>query len=138
MLRKKEKSPLLSFFGDRPLFRVVGFLLENRLQAFSKSEIARGAGVSWATLYALWPKLEESGMVKAAQKVGNVTLYCLNNEPPLVEALKRVESALIAQAAVPAEAKQPKGKAEPEQTKEARKPRTGHKPFITFSPNLPS
>jgi|SRR3989338_11008072 len=99
MPKKEEGSLLLEFFGDRPFFRVVDFLLENRLQDFSKSEIARGADVSWATLYALWPKFERQGIVKATRKVGNITLYQLNEATPLVKELKRMELALIRQAA---------------------------------------
>jgi DNA-binding transcriptional ArsR family regulator len=99
MAKKEEPSLLLEFFGDRPFFRMVDFLLENRLQDFSKSEIARGAEVSWATLYALWPKFERTGLVKATRKVGNVTLYQLNEATALVKELKRVEMALMKQAA---------------------------------------
>jgi len=99
MVKKEELSLLLEFFGDRPFFRVVDFLFENRLQDFSKSEIARGAEVSWATLYALWPKFERQGIVKATRKVGNVTLYQLNEATLLVKKLKQVEFALIKQAA---------------------------------------
>ncbi|VVC04174.1 Uncharacterised protein [Candidatus Burarchaeum australiense] len=93
------KSLFLEFFGGRPFFRVVDFLLENRLQDFSKSEIARGAGVSWATLYNHWPKLEKQGIVKATRKVGNITLYQLNESNPLVKSMKRMELALIERAA---------------------------------------
>ena len=99
MPKKEEKSLLLEFFGDRPFFRVVDFLLENRLQDFSKSEIVRGADVSWTTLYYLWPKFERQGIVKAMRKVGNVTLYQLNESTLLVKKLKQVEFALIKQAA---------------------------------------
>ncbi len=104
MSKKEEISLLLEFFGDRPFFRVVDFLLENRLQDFSKSEIARGAEVSWATLYALWPKFERQGIVKATRKVGNITLYQLNEATLLVKKLRQVEFALMKQAADVAEA----------------------------------
>lgn len=98
-MAREEKSLFLDFFGNRPFFRVVDFLLENRLQDFTKSGIARGARVSWATLYNHWGKLEARGIVKATRRVGNMTLYQLDESSALVKELKRVELALIKQAA---------------------------------------
>ena len=99
MSKAEEQSLLLEFFGDAPFFRIIDFLLDNRLRDFSKKEIAEGADVSWATLFKYWGRLERKGVVKATRHVGNVTLYQLDEHEPLVKAIKRIELLLIERAA---------------------------------------
>lgn len=93
------KSLFLQFFGDSARFRVIDFLLENRLQDFTKTEIAQGAGVSWASLFNHWEKLEQDCLVKVTRRVGRVKLYQLNESSPVVGQLKNIELALIKEAA---------------------------------------
>ena len=80
-----EKSMFLEFFGDSPSFRIMDFLLEHRLQDFTKTEISKGANVSWAALFNCWKNLEKHKIVK------------LNESEPIVKKLKEMEMALIRQ-----------------------------------------
>ncbi len=96
---KDEKSMFLQFFGSSPNFCMIDFLLEHRLEDFTKTEIARGAGIAWASLFNHWEVLEENGVVKPTRRVGRATLYQLNEASPVVKQLKAVELALIRQAA---------------------------------------
>lgn len=97
-MSEEPKSLLLEFFGDTPLFRIMDFLLDNRLRDFSKKEIAEGSDVSWATLFKYWGRLERRGIVKPTRRVGNITLYQLNEREPLVKEIKRMEILLMGRA----------------------------------------
>jgi hypothetical protein len=94
-----EHSLFLQFFGDKPKFRIIDFMLENRLKDFTKTEIARGAGVSWAALFAYWGEMERKKIVKLTRTVGRAKLYQLNERSPIVMLLKDVEMTLIKEAA---------------------------------------
>ncbi|MFA6214902.1 MAG: hypothetical protein WC717_06545 [Candidatus Micrarchaeia archaeon] len=78
---------------------MIDFLLENRLQDFTKTEIAKGAGLSWASLYQHWNEIERKRIVKPTRTVGRAKLYQLNESSPLVMLLKSIESTLISEAA---------------------------------------
>ena len=95
----ENKSLFLEFFGSNPTFKITDFLLEHRLQDFTKTEIAKGAGVSWATLFKCWDELEKYKIVKLIRVVGRAKLYQLNESSPIVKELKAMELALIKQAA---------------------------------------
>jgi len=84
----EETTILVEFFGDYPIIRVIDFLLENRGFDYSKSEIAKNAGIGIATLHQLWEKLEKFGIVKGTRKYGNTRLYMLNEENEFVRMLK--------------------------------------------------
>lgn len=97
--RSGGSSLLLEFFGDTPLFRIVDFLLDNRLQDFTKKDIARGSEIGWTTLYKYWNRLEEKNVVKVTRQIGRIRLYQLNETSPLVKEIKRMEMVLIKEAA---------------------------------------
>ncbi|VVC02094.1 Uncharacterised protein [uncultured archaeon] len=96
---KEKKALFLKFFGDSPNFRMIDFLLEHRLEDFTKTDIAKGAEISWASLFNHWSMLEEYGVVKQTRQIGRMTLYQLNETSPVVKQLKAIETALIKQAA---------------------------------------
>lgn len=96
---EEEKSMFLQFFGDSPNFRMMDFLLEHRLEDFTKTDIAKGANISWASLFNHWEVLESHGVVKPTRAVGRATLYQLNEASPIVKQLKMIERALMRQAA---------------------------------------
>ena len=97
--RTSRKSLFLEFFGDKPKFRIIDFMLENNLQDFTKTEIARGAGLSWASLFAHWGDMEKKRIVRVTRTVGRAKLYRLNEKSPLVLLLRNIEMTLIKEAA---------------------------------------
>ena len=103
MERESEPSLFLQFFGDKPKFRIIDFLLDNRLQDFTKTEIAKGAGLSWAALFSYWDEMEQKKIVKLTRTVGRAKLYQLNEKSTLVILLKDIEMTLIEGAAEEAE-----------------------------------
>ena len=104
-MKKKdgERSLFLQFFGDKPKFRIIDYLLENRLQDFTKTEIAKGAGLSWASLFAHWDDMESKKIVKLTRTVGRAKLYQLNEKSHLVMLLTDIEMTLIKESADAAE-----------------------------------
>lgn len=82
-----EKSLLLQFLGDTPFLRVVDFLIENSIFDYTKTEIAKNADISRASLYKIWPNVEQYNIIKESRKIGNTTLYRLNKENPVVQEL---------------------------------------------------
>ena len=93
-----EKSLFLRFFGASPNFCMIDFLLEHRLEDFTKTDIAKGAGISWASLFNHWEALEEHGIVKPTRTIGRATLYQLDEAAPIVKRLKSIEMALMEEA----------------------------------------
>jgi predicted AAA+ superfamily ATPase len=91
----EEKSMLLGFLGNRPFTRVIDFLMENKGFDYSKKEIAKGASVSWGSLFNIWPRLERYGIVRPTRRYGNTTLYALNAKSPIVKNLTEMELHLI-------------------------------------------
>ena len=101
--KERTSSLFLQFIGDKPKWRVIDFLLENRLRDFTKTEIAKGANLSWASLYQHWGDIERKRIVKLTRVVGRAKLYQLNEKSPLVMLLKNIEATLISDAADAAE-----------------------------------
>ena len=93
-----EKSLLLNLTGDMPLFRIIDFLLENKGMDFSKTDIARGAGISRASLFNYWNELENHGIVKVTRSFGKTRLYTLNSKNPVTQKILELEKALISEA----------------------------------------
>ncbi|OIO21253.1 hypothetical protein AUJ17_02880 [Candidatus Micrarchaeota archaeon CG1_02_47_40] len=95
----ENNSLFLDFFGDSPMFKVIDFLLEHRLEDFTKTDIAKGAGISWASLFNYWGEIEKYRIVKLVRTVGRAKLYQLNESEPLVKSLKAFEMQLMKSAA---------------------------------------
>ena len=83
----EEKSLFVQLLGDVPLIRVIDVLIENSIFDYTKTEIARNAGISRASLYNIWQTLEDYKLIKKSRKIGNTVLYKLNKENPVVQKL---------------------------------------------------
>ncbi len=90
-----EKSLLIKFLGENPVFKIVDFLIENKGLDVSKKDIIEGAGISKATLFNYWEQIEEQGIVTVTRKFGKTKLYTLNSKNPIVKKLLELESLLI-------------------------------------------
>ncbi len=94
----EEKSLLLSLTGELPVFKVIDFLLENKGIDFSKSEIAKGAVISRASLFNYWPEIEKHGIVRVTRQFGKAKLYTLNSKNPVAQRIIELEKTLISEA----------------------------------------
>ena len=93
----EEKSLLLNLSGDIPLFKIIDFLLENKGMDFSKSDIAKGAGISRASLFNYWVEVEKHRIVRVTRSFGKTKLYTLNVKNPVIQKIIELESTLIAE-----------------------------------------
>ncbi|MBI2546803.1 hypothetical protein HYV81_06515 [Candidatus Woesearchaeota archaeon] len=94
----KEKSLLLQLTGEMPLFKIIDFLLDNKGLDFSKTEIAKGSGISRASLFNHWEQIEKHSIVDVTRRFGKTRLYTLNSTNPVTQRIIELERALIAQA----------------------------------------
>ncbi|MEK6963985.1 MAG: hypothetical protein AABX70_06145 [Nanoarchaeota archaeon] len=94
----KEQSLLLQLIGDLPLFKIVDFLVENKGMDFSKTDIAKGSGISRASLFNYWEELEKHGIMKVTRCFGKTKLYTLNAKSVIVQRILDLEKALISEA----------------------------------------
>jgi len=89
------KPKLVEKFGDYPQVRVIGFLIENDVFDYSKTEIAELSEVSFNTLKTFWLKLENSGFVKETRRIGKSQLYQLNKDNEFARMLIEMDKKII-------------------------------------------
>ena len=93
-----EKSLLIKFLGENPVFRIIDFLIENKGLDFTKKEIIEGAEISRASLFKCWFQLESQEIVLVTRQFGKTKLYTLNSSNPIIKKLLELESILIGKA----------------------------------------
>ncbi len=101
-----EKSLLMQLVGEMPLFKIVDFLIDNKVMDYTKSDIAKGAEISKASLFNYWKELEKQDIVKVTRKFGKTRLYTLNTESVITKRILDLEKALISKALVDASKKE--------------------------------
>jgi len=85
----------MEFFGTKnPVLKVLDFLIDNEAYDHSKSDIARGAGISRATLFNVWKVIEGNGVVVATREVGRARMYKLNKKNPIVKKFMELDDAI--------------------------------------------
>ena len=93
-----KKSLLIKFLGENPVFKIVDFLIENKGMELTKKEIIEGSGIARATLFKVWPQIEEQSIVSVTRKFGKTRLYTLNSKNQIIKKLLELESILIGKA----------------------------------------
>lgn len=85
-------------FGDDALVRILDFLLENRFWDYTKTDIAREAGVSRVQVHRVWHILEKFGIVQPSRKIGASTLYKANINSPIFKKLSELSLEIASKA----------------------------------------
>ena len=87
-----ETNPptLQKLFEDSSIAKLLDFLTLYKNFDYTKTEISKNSGVSWKTLYRLWPLLEKYNLVIKTRQIGRATLYKLNTESPIAVALNKL------------------------------------------------
>lgn len=93
----EEKSILLKYIGDTPKTRILDFFLTGSIFDYSLTDIATKAGVSWKTLYKIFPEFIEHGIIKYTRTLGKSKLYALNKDNPIVKKFMELDEFLIVQ-----------------------------------------
>jgi DNA-binding transcriptional ArsR family regulator len=100
MISKKEarimdESLFIRELGIKsPMLKVLDFLIDNESFDYSKTDIAEGIGLSRATLFKAWPKLEALDLITATRTVGQAKMYKLNKQNPIVKKLMELDDAI--------------------------------------------
>ncbi len=88
-------SVLLDYFGSHPMLKIIDFLIDNKPFDYSKKQIMEESGISKATLFKYFDKLEKSGVVKVSRTFGKTKLYSINMESPVVKRIVELELSII-------------------------------------------
>jgi len=76
--------------GKSPEIKIIDHFLLHEDFAYTKSEIAKYAGITRATVYEKLPSLLEKEILIETKKIGNIILYKLNLENPTVKKLRNL------------------------------------------------
>ena len=90
-----ERSLLIKFLGENPVFKIIDFLIDNKGIDVTKKEIIGGAEISRASLFKCWKQLEEQEIVLIKRRFGKTKLYTLNSTNPIVKKLLELELVMI-------------------------------------------
>jgi len=101
----EHDSLLVRALGSSPKLRILDYLLDYKLNDFTKKEIVEALGMSKLTFYKYFKDLKELGLVTASRKIGRATLYKINMENPIIKMLVEHERQLSLQIAELEEAK---------------------------------
>ncbi|MBS3092342.1 hypothetical protein J4466_02885 [Candidatus Pacearchaeota archaeon] len=82
-----EETKFIRYVGDSPVSRILDFLIIGRDFDYSLSDIARNSGVSWTTLYRVWPQLVENKIIIPTRVIGKAKLFRLNSQNEVVRNL---------------------------------------------------
>ena len=94
----KEETLFLKVFGIKsPVIRILDFLMDNKAYDYSKTDIAKGAGISRTTLFSVWENLEKNGLVRETREVGRAKMYKLNLNNPVVLKFIELDNAICDQ-----------------------------------------
>jgi len=99
MAEESYDSLLIRALGNSPKLRILDYLLDYKLNDFTKKEIVEALGMSKLTFYKYFKDLEELGLVTATRKIGRATLYRVNLDNPMVKMLIEYETRLSLQIA---------------------------------------
>lgn len=92
---KLEDSLFLKAFGIKsPALRILDFLMDNKAYDYSKTDIAKGAGISRTTLFTAWENLEKNGLVRETREVGRAKMYKLNLKSSIVKKFIELDNAI--------------------------------------------
>ena len=90
-----EETLFLQTLGIKsPLLRILDFLMDNKAYDYSKTDIAKGAGISRTTLSSNWENLEKNGLVSETRRVGRAKMYKLNLKSPVVQKFIELDKAI--------------------------------------------
>jgi len=90
-----EETLFLRALGIKsPALRILDFLMDNKAYDYSKTDIAKGAGISRTTLSGTWENLEKNGLVSETRVVGRAKMYKLNLKSPVVQKFIELDNAI--------------------------------------------
>jgi len=98
-MEERYDSLLIRAIGSTPKLRILDYLLDYKINDFTKKEIIDAIGMSKLTFYKYFKDLEVLGLVTTTRKIGRATLYKVNLNNPIVKMLVEYETKLSLQIA---------------------------------------
>jgi len=89
-----EDSIFTKLFGNKVVVKLIDFFLENPKESFTKKEVQEMAGLSKASLFEHWPKLEKFEIISVERDLGNTKLFKLNKQNLAVKSLINLDKQL--------------------------------------------
>lgn len=93
MVRKANElgsPPLVRLLGDSAIIRVLDYITTNGRLDYTKSDIARGSGVGWKTIFRVWPVIAKYKLVKMTRQIGRAQLYSINENSTIAKTLHQL------------------------------------------------
>ena len=87
----ESDSLLIRALGTSPKLWIQDYLLDYKLNDFTKKEIVEALEVSKLTFYKYFKDLVELDVVTSSRKIGRATLYKVNLENPIIKLLIEYE-----------------------------------------------
>ena len=78
---------LRQVFGEKPIPKIIDFLLVHRSWDYPLATLSEATGVSYRTLQKIVPVLVKKSILKETREVGKAKLYTLNFDSPSVKKL---------------------------------------------------
>lgn len=78
-LTLQSPSMFVKTLGSVPAIRIIDFLIENRRDSWSMTEIATQGGLAYPSVKHAMPQLMAAGIVVVTRKVGRIPLYTISN-----------------------------------------------------------
>ena len=91
----KNENAFLEFVGDTPATRVLDFFITGREFDYTLTDLANKAGVSWTTLYRIFPYFLKNKVFIEVRQVGRARLYKLNLNNLLVKKLVDLHDSIL-------------------------------------------
>lgn len=111
-------------FGNSPHTRILDFLADYPRLDYNITELAKKSGVSKPTAYKVIEELLKKKLVIKTREMGNIKLYKLNTENPVVKSILKLDFEIAAMVAELEDSKQVKDAASifSKQTREKKIP----------------
>ncbi len=85
-----ENMGLRHIFGEKPIPKILDFLLVHRHWDYPLSTIEEATGISYRTLQQVVPNLVRADILEETREVGKAKMYALNEKAPTVKKLAEV------------------------------------------------
>lgn len=91
----KEPTKFIKYMGDSPTVRILDFLITGRDFDYSLTDIANNSGVSWSTLYRIFPSFIKNKIVVHTRIIGKAKLFQLNSKNETIQQLVKLYKSIL-------------------------------------------
>ncbi len=90
-----DKNAFLDIIGHNPQAKIFDALITGRRLDYSATGIIRATGIGRATFYRLFPKLLKQALILQTRKIGNIQLYTINQQNPIIQQLIKLHNQVL-------------------------------------------